>query len=62
MSLKSVSYTHLDVYKRQKMDSGESEPKEPVRLVPTHMIGKIIREIKCLRDNKTAEKLSLIHI
>ena len=40
------------------MDSGESETKEPARLVPTHMIEKIIREIKCLRDKTQRRKIT----
>ena len=40
---KSVSYTHLDVYKRQ---------------VPGHMLGNV-REIEYLRDNKTAAKIDI---
>ena len=33
-SVMAVSYTHLDVYKRQESDSGEREMKKNVMLTP----------------------------
>ena len=49
----TVSYTHLDVYKRQ-----EYGPRVTTLLVPPHKIGKNVREIEYLRDNnyKITEK------
>ena len=39
------------------MDSGVMEPKVPTRLVPTHVIEKIVREIKYLRDETLSKKI-----
>ena len=39
------------------MDNGVMEPKGPTRLVPTHVIGKIVREIKYLRVETLSKKI-----
>ena len=40
------------------MDGGVMELKVPTRSVPTHMLAKIVREIKYSRDNTPVEKIS----
>ena len=51
-TLESVSYTHLDVYKRQKLE-GEGNPVET-----TWAKGKV----ECYSNKESGVDLSLIHI
>ena len=48
-----VSYTHLDVYKRQEEDTGNFVPlKEDFRLV--HLVGRHEKEVAPAHDDRAA--------
>ena len=56
-----VSYTHLDVYKRQDLHLGDAQPAEPTQLVGVDEFGRHARHSRALVPGQV-EAVSYTHL
>ena len=65
--VRPVSYTHLDVYKRQVLERFKRDEEEHEAVQEGEAVGQVVRKMQAVPEkvgeiDGTAEALSLIHI